>query len=308
MNLLPGAVWSPISASLLGQRPARRKGRGLVGHVAVSNAHVLKPSSSSADWHFYVSRDGTITQFIDLDLVAWAQMNGNATMVSAESEGGVVNPDGEPWTDAQLDAYAHILRYLHDTEGVPLQMMPDSRPTSRGFAPHRWGVDPWRVSGGEVWSASRGKICPGAEKIAQFPEIIRRAGGAAPAPAPAPSVNAPPRLDFRAAMVDKSGRPLPANHYIGAIEGPNESHGGDARYDSDPVRGLVQNVLQWFIYHGCVPGVPSSAWNSSPGWTNTGWNAQYTDPVCVRWHERFYPNQPIMNAIFSDDYDRLARP
>jgi hypothetical protein len=50
--------------------------------------------------------------------------------------------------------------------------MPDSRPASRGVGYHKLGVKPWVVSGGELWSSSAGKVCPGAAKIAQVPNII----------------------------------------------------------------------------------------------------------------------------------------
>lgn len=100
---------------------------------------------------------------------------------------------------------------------------------------------------------------------------------------------------------------LPEGHYIGRLDGPDACHGGDARYDSNEVRLLVRNVLQWFIYHGCVPGLPASAWATS-SWPNSGWDAKYTDPVCRTWHDRFYPGQPQPYQIWSDDYERLARP
>src|SRR5689334_14594944 len=154
-NILPGAVWQPIP---VGNRAARRKGRGLVGHVAVSSAKNLTPgplSSRNADWHFYLPKDGPAIQYIDLDLQCWASGVGNASLVAFESEGGLgtaAQVNAEPWTDNQLDWAARILRHLHDTEGVPLAVMEDSRPGSRGFGTHRLGINPWRVADGELWS------------------------------------------------------------------------------------------------------------------------------------------------------------
>lgn len=170
-NIVPGVRWEPIS---LAGVPRRRKGRGFCLHVAVSNAPALRPGSN-ATWHFYLPKQGQAIQYVDLDYVAYAQLDGNPTMVSAESQGGMVDADREPWTDNQCEWAARILAHLHRTEGTPLQVMPDSRPESRGLGYHRLGVDPWRVAGGERWSSSRGKLCPGAAKIAQVPSIVARA-------------------------------------------------------------------------------------------------------------------------------------
>jgi hypothetical protein len=170
-NLVPGARWEPIS---LAGVPRRRKGRGFCLHVAVSNAPALRPGSN-ATWHFYLPKQGQAIQYVDLDYVAYAQLEGNPTMVSAESQGGMVDADREPWTDNQCEWAARILAHLHKTEGTPLQVMPDSRAESKGLGYHRLGIDPWRVGAGERWSSSRGKLCPGAAKIAQVPSIVARA-------------------------------------------------------------------------------------------------------------------------------------
>jgi hypothetical protein len=170
-NIVPGVVWSPIDYS---GYPRRRKGRGACAHVAVVNSATLRPSGGNS-WHFYLPKAGPAIQYVDLDYVAYAQLEGNATMVSWESQGGVTNADGEPWTDNQCEWAARIYAHLMVTEGAPAQLMPDSRSTSRGLGCHRLGINPWRVSGGETWSSSNGKLCPGAAKIAQLPRILSRA-------------------------------------------------------------------------------------------------------------------------------------
>jgi N-acetylmuramoyl-L-alanine amidase len=120
-------------------------------------------------------------------------------------------------------------------------------------------------------------------------------GGAAPpappAPAPSPGAN-PGKLSWN----------LPAGHYYGNIAGPAQSHGGINAAE----QRFVKNIQQWLIYKGCVPGVPSSAWSTS-GWADGRWEAA-TDTACRTWHARFYPNQPQPAQVWSDDYDRLARP
>jgi hypothetical protein len=178
---MPGAIWEPKN---IGDRARRNKGRGVVFHVAVSNSDDLHPGPD-ADWHFYVNRRGQIFQYIDTDYQCWAQSQGNKSLVGVETEGGLDDPDTpqvetadtEPWSEAALDANARIARWLHENEGAPLKLMQDSRLSSTGIGWHRLGIDPWRVSGGESWSASRGKRCPGDAKINQMPEILRRALG-----------------------------------------------------------------------------------------------------------------------------------
>lgn len=175
-NLIPGFIYRPIDFA---GRPKRKKGRGLVGHVAVSNAADLRPWSSS-DWHAYLPRVGPGIQYIDLDYVAYTTLEGSYSMASFESQGGMgstAEVNSEPWNENQIRLAATFLRHLYDTEGVPLQVMPDSRPTSRGFATHRLGIDPWRVPGGERWSSSRGKLCPGDRKHEQRFDIVRLAAG-----------------------------------------------------------------------------------------------------------------------------------
>lgn len=305
--VVPGALWLPVD---VGNRAARRKGRGFIAHVAVSESPRLVPgplSTRPADWTFYFPKDPTPTgqrfiQQIDFDLQCWSSVAGNATCPAGESQGGVNNPNGEPWTDNQAESIAIVYAFGMEHEGWPDQLMPDSRPGSRGLGWHRLGIDPWRVSGGELWSSSRGKVCPGDAKIAGMPMILARArelfhGSPSPAPAPAPAPaprTAPPRLRWI----------LPRGHYVGDIKGPARSHGGDPRYDSAAVIALVRNVQQWLTYHGCVPGVTN--WRS--GWADGRFERPYSTDAMTRWHQRFYRNQPFPDQCWSDDYDRLSRP
>ncbi|NUT08187.1 MAG: hypothetical protein HOV76_32440 [Hamadaea sp.] len=190
-TIVPGALWRPID---VGNRAARRKGRGLIGHIAVVNTALLTPgplATRPSDWHFYLPKNPYPTgerfaQFIDLDLQCWSSAAGNATCPAFESEGGVGADVNGPWTDNQIEAAAMILAYLHRSEGVPLQDMGNSLPTSRGFGVHRYGIDPYRVAGGEKWSSVYAKACPGDARVRQIPQIVARAqqlvNGAAPTP------------------------------------------------------------------------------------------------------------------------------
>ncbi|MBP2323317.1 hypothetical protein JOF56_003702 [Kibdelosporangium banguiense] len=135
------------------------------------------------------------------------------------------------------------------------------------------------------------EIIKGAGDIARVAAKVR---GGAPAPVPPPAP-APPHTPGKFAWN------LPAGHYYGNIAGPAKSHGGYYSAERDEVR----NIQQWLIYHGCVPGVPSSAWASS-GWADGKWEGP-TDGAMATWHARFYAGQPFPAQCWRDDYDRLAR-
>jgi hypothetical protein len=172
--LFPGALWVPVPGQQ--NRPRRRTGRGVGLHVAA----YLGPSiekideGTGNDSHLYVRRDGSVEQNVDLDRVSYAMVDGNATLITVETEGGAdpATVNSEPWTPQQVATLAEICRWAHETEDVPLQVMPDSRPASKGIGTHRLGIDPYRVAGGEVWSTAYGKACPGTAKVAQVPAIV----------------------------------------------------------------------------------------------------------------------------------------
>jgi hypothetical protein len=173
MAWMPGAIRKEITKF---RTPLRRR-RGVCLHVAVSESASLYGFFSGAKVcsHFYVRKDGTIEQYVSTAYQAPANYQGNSSLISVETQGGVHNANSEPWTAAQVEALARISAWASKTHGIPLIEMPNSRPESVGIGYHKLGVDPYRVDGGERWSTSYGKICPGAGKIAQVDRIILRA-------------------------------------------------------------------------------------------------------------------------------------
>jgi hypothetical protein len=152
--------------------------RGVCNHVAVSEAASLFgyfDQAGNPTSHFYVRKSGVVEQYVDTRYRAPAQLEGNPSMISIETQGGVDNLDTEPWTEAQIATLAGIARWCHDLHGIPLVRMADSLPATVGIGYHRLGVDPYRVDGGELWSKAYGKVCPGDGKIAQIPRIIKLA-------------------------------------------------------------------------------------------------------------------------------------
>lgn len=162
--------------------------------------------------HFSVKADGTIMQSRDTRFRSGANLDGNRRVIAVENEDhgdafgtwDTNNGHAVPaLTDAQVEANAAILKWAHETHGIPLQLCSDSRPTSRGLAYHRQGIDgnflaegytfPGRVDGGEIWTTSPGKVCPGDRRIAQLPDILRIAteGADVPWTDDLPKVNIP---------------------------------------------------------------------------------------------------------------------
>lgn len=178
MARMPDAVW-------LGEHAPQDPPRLMEAHDIVC-VHTIVGFAPADAAHFSTRPDGTILQSRDTRFQSGANLNGNPRVIAVENQDhGDPFPDWTgsnvpPLTDAQVEANARILRWAHETHGTPLQLCPDSRPTSRGLAYHRQGIDgaftgPFtgRVAGGEVWTLTPGKVCPGDRRIAQLPDILR---------------------------------------------------------------------------------------------------------------------------------------
>lgn len=153
--------------------------------------HTIVGFAPAHQAHFSVRADGLILQSRNTKYRSAANLNGNHRIIAIENEdhGDAFGPwnvrDGHAvpaLTGAQVGANAKILAWAHETHGIPLQISPNSRSTSRGLGYHRQGIDgnylgegykfPGRVPGGEVWSESDGKVCPGDRRISQLPQIL----------------------------------------------------------------------------------------------------------------------------------------
>jgi hypothetical protein len=142
--------------------------------------------------HFTTDHAGTIRQHRDTKTQSGANLDGNYRIIAIENEdhgveyyGGWNTADGHAvprFTSEQCEAIAEILAWAHKEHGIPLVLCPDSKPGSRGIAYHRQGCDgdgnyagydfPGRVAGGEVWTKSYGKVCPGDRRIHQLIDVI----------------------------------------------------------------------------------------------------------------------------------------
>ncbi|MBE3133063.1 MAG: N-acetylmuramoyl-L-alanine amidase, partial [Acidobacteria bacterium] len=176
------AVQRPIAKHVRARTMAPN---AVVLHVAVSEETSLFPYFAGAGVcsHFYVTRDGTIEQYLPISSKSSADYEGNNRTISIETQGG---PDWD-WIPEQVTAMVGIIRWANTEHGVPLRLMESSTPGEHGIGWHRLGIDgnfpaspsPYagRVQrgGGESWSTAKGKTCPGNDKIDMMPYILSRA-------------------------------------------------------------------------------------------------------------------------------------
>jgi hypothetical protein len=200
MSRMPGAVWKPLPKGF--SAPMARYDlvilHTMVGSLAGTDGY-FRGGATGANSHFGTGGGGEIWQWGDTAYRSAASAAANPRSISVENAdmgpgfGAWNTKDGNAvpaFTAAQLEANARICAWAHTEHGVPLERVPDSKPGRRGIAYHRLGVPGYAVTGGELWSSARGKVCPAPARIAQVDQVIARArqlvGGSAPAPAPAP--------------------------------------------------------------------------------------------------------------------------
>jgi hypothetical protein len=181
MAIMAGVDYRPINYSGV---PKMRSGgpNVVIVHTIVGN----DPASAA---HFSTRGDGYITQSRDTAYQSAASYQGNPRSIAIEnddhgSEFGNWNVnDGHAvpaFTNAQCESIARICAWAHAVHDIPLQLAADSKTVSAGIAYHRQGIDGnWsgyayggRVSGGELWSTSKGKVCPGDRRINQLINAI----------------------------------------------------------------------------------------------------------------------------------------
>lgn len=169
MGVMPGVAYRPVT----NHGGAAARPVGIVVHHAVSSlagaeARFNDPGSQ-ASAHFFVEYDGTVTQFVDVDVVAWHACQANYTgWVGVEHESPTTGDLFPPLTGMQVAGTGRILRWLHETYQVPLIV--SDHPDASGVAYHSMNpgdcATHWGVTG-----------CPGAAIIAQRQAIVDAAGG-----------------------------------------------------------------------------------------------------------------------------------
>lgn len=104
--------------------------------------------------------DGVVEQYVDTAYDSWAQMAGNNTYISVETEGEPT----DPLTPAQVASFARVMSWCNTTHGVPLAIV--DHPGDRGLITHGDGGAAW---GGHL-------DCPGPLRTPQRAAIVLQAG------------------------------------------------------------------------------------------------------------------------------------
>lgn len=193
MSRYPGAVWRPLPGKTTGRlTPDLLCLHTMVGYLKSTDSYFRQAAVFS---HFGIGGiwgsdngaglDGTVWQWQDTTYRAAANLNGNYRIISVETADNAARPIA-PWTPAQEEAIVGLMVWAHREHGIPLVLLPDSRPGRRGVAYHELGCDPARVDGGERWSTAYGKDCPTNVRISRIPGLVQRARsiilGATPPP------------------------------------------------------------------------------------------------------------------------------
>ncbi len=153
----PFATWLPITANYNtgGMSPDIR---GFVPHCQVGNGSLqafFSNPATQASAHFWISKTGTLEQYVDTQDMAWAEAAGNPYFWSCEFEGQV----DEPMTSQQLDMGGRLIAWLYGLHSFPLVV--NTSPDGQGITPH--------YAGGAAWG---GHSCPGPLRFQQFDELI----------------------------------------------------------------------------------------------------------------------------------------
>lgn len=261
VTLVPGAVWRPIERNFTDL--PRVETRALVVHVTASATKTSQWSwfnseGAAASSQVHAAVNGLLEQYVDADEIAWASGAGNPSTFAIEFQG-----DGTaPLSGWQQVMFVVLTRWASDRYGFPLVLMGDSKPSSSGVGWHRLGVpyridlntglptyrEGWLIQGGEQWSRSPGKTCPGDRVITQLPHLL--------------TVAADPSINLKRAIGVPMFSPL-IDGYVSSEYGPRGT-GFHAGLDIAPnVRGAAAPVFAAFS--GTVIKVVSSR---KPGQTD----------------------------------------
>jgi len=185
--IVPGVKWEPV-VSHSGTMNAHM---GLVLHVQEGNGDPLPWFSSPANQAsstWWVAKNGTLVQYVDSDLIAWAQASYNGVYNSVETEGYAT----EPLTDAQVLTLARLYVWGHNVYGWPLSVI--DTPGLHGFITH-----------GDLGVPGGGHTgCPGDLRKAQRSAVMYLANLVIN-PKPVPSLPKPLGVQMIARSADNKG-------------------------------------------------------------------------------------------------------
>lgn len=164
MARCPFATWRPVpnfGGPMAGYL-------GLVIHVTAGEGDPYNEFANPANQvssHFGIGNgqggmaDGLIEQYVDTANESWAQVGGNSTYISVETEG----LPSDPLTPAQVASFARLYQWAHNNHGIPYVIT--DTPGDRGFITHG--------DGGAAWGNHID--CPGPLRSPQRQDILNLA-------------------------------------------------------------------------------------------------------------------------------------
>lgn len=195
----PGARWEPLGNPSDESRMTSHDLiciHTMVGTLEGTDTFFEHDGFGGTESHFGTGGLGECIQWQDLAFSADANLDGGHRVISIENadmgepfvrwSGSNVPPFSTPQMARLVDLVAWLCSKEAHADcpsswkchqvGIPPVFVPDSKPGRRGVCVHRQGIDGnfpdhpllrGRVPGGERWSTSTGKACPGDRRILQ---------------------------------------------------------------------------------------------------------------------------------------------
>jgi hypothetical protein len=221
---MPDVVWDPLPENRT--EPYINPSQIIIHTAVDGNLNIpdyFRRRDVYVESHFWITRDGRITQMMDTHRQADANYRANYSAISVETEDDG-DPEGIPWTNAQIGSLVRVIQWASATHGIPIERCRSS--TAPGVGWHSmWSypTDPINLRGRPVaspWTTALGKTCPGRTRIRQLVEtVLPRAAGEVVDPGdPDPETRATVREGSRGADVKslQEHLKLPADGIFGS--------------------------------------------------------------------------------------------
>ncbi len=176
MARMPGVVWDPLPENRT--EPYINPSQIIVHTAVDGNVNIpayFRRRDVFVESHFWITRSGRITQLMDTHRQADANYRANYSAISIETEDDG-DPEGNPWTYAQIQSLVRVIRWAASTHGIPIKRCRSS--TAPGVGWHSmWSypTDPINLRGRPVpspWTTALGKTCPGRTRIHQLVDVV----------------------------------------------------------------------------------------------------------------------------------------
>lgn len=233
-----------------------------------------------ASAHYQVDINGRIGQIVDDSNTAWhaGDWEANLTSIGIEHADNSTNP----WSvsEATLEAGAHLVAALCHYYGL-------GRPT--------WNVN---VFPHQRFTTTE---CPASLIGSQHDAYMARAqwwydnfGASDSSSAPSVPASSGGAINFPAYPFDPNGWDR-----LGDIEGPDQVHGGDTRYDGPNVIAAITAVQNWLLRKGYANA------NGDPYWADGEFGQPTVDAVKA-FQADCMPGTTYPGEVWADDYEYMV--